>query len=225
MSFQFLCPQGHLLQGDPAQQGMQTQCPLCGLVFVIPHMAGPAPGAYGHPQQGHPQQQHYPQQYSQHPSAGYPGAAPGAEQFAPAPEPQYPAFDPANAEPAGADERPGRRSRAGGCARGRCGARFLAHSLPQWPRARDPTRNARPRSALPALRRAIFIARGRQRRTSRGARSARPATGAPVVQLGDRRRRDRGRRPVGDGDRGDAKLIARPCAARCPSRALTRSSA
>lgn len=36
MTFQFQCPQGHLLQGDEAHMGMQTQCPYCGTAFVIP---------------------------------------------------------------------------------------------------------------------------------------------------------------------------------------------
>jgi hypothetical protein len=36
MSFQFLCPQGHLLEGEEAHMGMQCQCPQCGAVFIIP---------------------------------------------------------------------------------------------------------------------------------------------------------------------------------------------
>ncbi len=36
MAFQFLCPHGHLLAGDPAHMGMQCQCPQCGVVFIIP---------------------------------------------------------------------------------------------------------------------------------------------------------------------------------------------
>src|SRR5437016_13666809 len=36
MSFQFTCPQGHLLEGDPAHAGMQSQCPMCGAMFIIP---------------------------------------------------------------------------------------------------------------------------------------------------------------------------------------------
>jgi DNA-directed RNA polymerase subunit RPC12/RpoP len=36
MAFQFQCPQGHLLQGDEAHMGMQTQCPYCGVAFLIP---------------------------------------------------------------------------------------------------------------------------------------------------------------------------------------------
>jgi uncharacterized Zn finger protein (UPF0148 family) len=44
MSFQFTCPQGHLLEGDPAYAGMQSQCPTCGTLFVIPQPQEPAPG-------------------------------------------------------------------------------------------------------------------------------------------------------------------------------------
>ncbi|MEX0675571.1 MAG: hypothetical protein WD063_00750 [Pirellulales bacterium] len=36
MTFQFLCPQGHLLQGEEAHMGMQCQCPQCGVNFIIP---------------------------------------------------------------------------------------------------------------------------------------------------------------------------------------------
>jgi hypothetical protein len=47
MPFQFYCPQGHLLQGDESQQGQQSQCPMCGTVFLIPvvspQAAAPAP--------------------------------------------------------------------------------------------------------------------------------------------------------------------------------------
>lgn len=41
MSFQFLCPQGHLLEGDEAHMGMQCECPQCGTAFIIPTI-GPA---------------------------------------------------------------------------------------------------------------------------------------------------------------------------------------
>jgi hypothetical protein len=46
MTFQFLCPQGHLLQGEEAHMGMQCQCPQCGVAFIIPTItpaAAPAP--------------------------------------------------------------------------------------------------------------------------------------------------------------------------------------
>lgn len=36
MAFQFLCPQGHLLQGEDSQAGQQCSCPYCGALFLIP---------------------------------------------------------------------------------------------------------------------------------------------------------------------------------------------
>ena len=36
MAFQFLCPQGHLLQADESQVGQQMQCPYCGGMFLVP---------------------------------------------------------------------------------------------------------------------------------------------------------------------------------------------
>lgn len=50
MTFQFTCPQGHLLEGDPAHAGMQSQCPMCGTMFLIPQPPGvpdPTGGAPG----------------------------------------------------------------------------------------------------------------------------------------------------------------------------------
>jgi len=45
MTFQFLCPQGHLLQGDEAHMGMECQCPQCGVAFIIPTIGGAQPAA------------------------------------------------------------------------------------------------------------------------------------------------------------------------------------
>ncbi|MEX2187594.1 MAG: hypothetical protein WD875_12400 [Pirellulales bacterium] len=42
MAFQFMCPRGHLLEGDESQGGQQCRCPQCGMVFIIPTPA-PAP--------------------------------------------------------------------------------------------------------------------------------------------------------------------------------------
>jgi hypothetical protein len=50
MSFQFQCPHGHLLEGDPSQAGQQCNCPTCGVLFIIP--APLAPELY--PQSGAP---------------------------------------------------------------------------------------------------------------------------------------------------------------------------
>jgi len=43
MSFQFCCPQGHVLQGELSQVGQLFQCPMCGSSFLIPSFPfGPA---------------------------------------------------------------------------------------------------------------------------------------------------------------------------------------
>lgn len=101
MPFQFYCPQGHLLEGHESQMGQQSQCPMCGSVFVMPVMPGasmPAapvsggpvqPGGwpgYGQPAPGYGQPGMYGQQMPQ----GYPMNYPGG----PAPN-QYPGY-PAN---------------------------------------------------------------------------------------------------------------------------------
>ncbi len=43
MEFQFLCPQGHLLQGDETMVGQQCKCPYCETEFLVPPPAGAAP--------------------------------------------------------------------------------------------------------------------------------------------------------------------------------------
>lgn len=45
MDFQFQCPQGHLLQGDPSQAGQQCNCPTCGMLFIIPAPVAPVEAA------------------------------------------------------------------------------------------------------------------------------------------------------------------------------------
>jgi len=67
MTFQFLCPQGHLLQGDESQAGQQCACPTCGTTFVIPapqHAAQAQPGPA----------EHNPFDFSQGSAGGFPGA-------------------------------------------------------------------------------------------------------------------------------------------------------
>lgn len=63
MPFQFQCPQGHLLEGEPSQAGQQCVCPMCGMLFLIPQpvVAPEAPqyafnpaGAGGPPQPSGP---------------------------------------------------------------------------------------------------------------------------------------------------------------------------
>src|SRR5262245_7906538 len=41
MAFQFLCPQGHLLEGNESDMGLECQCPQCGTAFIIPTLDGP----------------------------------------------------------------------------------------------------------------------------------------------------------------------------------------
>jgi hypothetical protein len=36
MSFEFYCPNGHLLEGDDEQLGTQGRCPICGTLFRFP---------------------------------------------------------------------------------------------------------------------------------------------------------------------------------------------
>lgn len=43
MAFQFLCPQGHLLQGEEWQAGQQSLCPYCQSLFLIPFPQGGSP--------------------------------------------------------------------------------------------------------------------------------------------------------------------------------------
>lgn len=43
MAFQFLCPQGHLLESDQSQVGQQCQCPYCGVLFLVPQPIIAAP--------------------------------------------------------------------------------------------------------------------------------------------------------------------------------------
>lgn len=74
MSFQFQCPHGHLLEGEPDQAGQQCTCPLCGVLFIIPQpVAAPEP----------------------------PGSAPPAYE-PPAPPPETPALSFTAAEPTSA---------------------------------------------------------------------------------------------------------------------------
>lgn len=37
MAFQFLCPHGHLLQGEESQSGQQCKCPYCEALFFVPN--------------------------------------------------------------------------------------------------------------------------------------------------------------------------------------------
>ncbi len=39
MAFQFLCPQGHVLQGEQSQTGQKCKCPYCQTEFLVPAAA------------------------------------------------------------------------------------------------------------------------------------------------------------------------------------------
>lgn len=43
MAFQFLCPQGHLLEADEAQVGQKCRCPYCESEFLVPQPVAPGP--------------------------------------------------------------------------------------------------------------------------------------------------------------------------------------
>jgi len=43
MAFQFLCPQGHLLQGEESLAGQQCKCPYCETLFLVPSPVPAAP--------------------------------------------------------------------------------------------------------------------------------------------------------------------------------------
>ncbi len=49
MTFQFECPQGHLLEADASYAGQQCNCPHCGMLFIIPEPPSPVPGYGGAP--------------------------------------------------------------------------------------------------------------------------------------------------------------------------------
>lgn len=80
MSFQFQCPRGHLLEGDESQAGQQCNCPMCGMLFIIP-MPVSAPPPVGPPQVG-PSNAPY---YQPLPPQVGPSNAPSYEQYEPGP--------------------------------------------------------------------------------------------------------------------------------------------
>ena len=95
MAFQFLCPQGHLLQGDESQAGQRCKCPYCQAEFLVPQTAdtaqadAPAAGTWqvDAPMAG-PQQPIYEEQDTpdegQFPEAGFPGIHGGGDHGVPA---------------------------------------------------------------------------------------------------------------------------------------------
>ena len=75
MAFQFMCPQGHLLEGDPSQSGQQITCPVCQQLFIIPAAPESTQPAVEAPQA------------FTGPTFGPPSDHPAQQPFAPAPEP------------------------------------------------------------------------------------------------------------------------------------------
>ena len=95
MTFQFQCPQGHLLEGDPSHVGQQCQCPTCGSLFIIPAPLEQQPlpaeqPSQPFPGQQFPQQPAYPEAEVQPPFPAPADAAPGLPEVGPG----RPAFDP-----------------------------------------------------------------------------------------------------------------------------------
>jgi ribosomal protein S27E len=88
MPFQFYCPQGHLLEGHESQMGQQSQCPMCGSVFVMPFMPGAAMPA-GNPAGGPMPPGGWPG-YGQQPGYGQPGPQAFGQPMAPGPAQGYP---------------------------------------------------------------------------------------------------------------------------------------
>lgn len=77
MPFQFMCPQGHLLEGHESQMGQQVQCPICGTLLIIPTV-GPTPAETVPP--GYAPPEHHAPSYAP-PEYHPPGYAPSG--FAP----------------------------------------------------------------------------------------------------------------------------------------------
>lgn len=114
MAFQFYCPNGHLLEGHESQMGQQSQCPMCGAIFVVPVVqTGPAApagwppgyapqGGYGQPQvYGQPQGAYGQPGYAQGgyaPPPGY-GQPPAGAGYPGVPGPAYPGMAPGGMQP------------------------------------------------------------------------------------------------------------------------------
>jgi hypothetical protein len=102
MPFHFYCPQGHLLEGHESQMGQQSQCPICGSVFLMPFPQGMAPPGFApvyNPPPGYAPQPGYGQgmNYGQ-PAAGYDQSAAGYQQ------PVYPGMPNAGIAPAASEQ-------------------------------------------------------------------------------------------------------------------------
>ncbi|MFH1267764.1 MAG: hypothetical protein ABIK89_18770 [Planctomycetota bacterium] len=96
MAFQYLCPEGHLLEADESEVGRQSQCPRCASVFLIPQ---PVPAAEADSPPDPPQQQPPPDAPSFQPPDAQPPPFP---EVAVSPPP----FEPPAAEPPAEPEVP-----------------------------------------------------------------------------------------------------------------------
>jgi len=61
MAFDFLCPNGHVLQADESAAGQPCNCPHCGAAFLIPQPAGAQPMQNQVPYQQPVEQQYQPE--------------------------------------------------------------------------------------------------------------------------------------------------------------------
>src|SRR2546426_1104931 len=94
MSFQFQCPQGHLLEGDPSQAGQAVNCPTCGMLFIIPApLAAPAMPAQMGPSFGPPDQQQPAGRFAHLQAEPAPAYAPLAAPATDAPPAEEPAVE------------------------------------------------------------------------------------------------------------------------------------
>jgi DNA-directed RNA polymerase subunit RPC12/RpoP len=55
MAFQFQCPQEHLLEGDETQAGQAINCPVCGMLFIVPEPIAPPATAAPPPEPSPPE--------------------------------------------------------------------------------------------------------------------------------------------------------------------------
>ena len=96
MSFQFQCPRGHLLEGDPSQAGQAVNCPTCGMLFLIPApLESPAQESESFAPSFGPPGEQAPSRFAHLASAAEPSAAPTEnETLAPVAEAPAPPTEP-----------------------------------------------------------------------------------------------------------------------------------
>ncbi|MGE0607379.1 MAG: hypothetical protein AB7O62_09820 [Pirellulales bacterium] len=99
MPFQFLCPQGHLLEGIESQMGQQCNCPVCGSAFIVPVIEAP-PAAAIAPSPTHSPPAHQPPPPAAAPEVVIDVRPPEVTEAPPAePEPAPPAEEPPKEDP------------------------------------------------------------------------------------------------------------------------------